>query len=93
MWRIYYRDAVVEGTTQEEWEGAPEEGVQVVVDFDPGAPLRWSCDGVPIVGRRLWTGEDTYNPLGWGVKYGLLLPDDEYWAIWRRACFDPEAAP
>ena len=91
-WRIYYTGgAVAPGKTKADWRAAPDPGVQVVVLMAPPAPdnRRWFCPGVgSIEDRQLWTGTDTYDPFGWGVKYGSWVPRAEYNMIWERACGD-----
>lgn len=89
MWRIYYADgSVVRGSSAADWLSAPDTGVQVVVLMESPAMPRWTCEGVVVRDRQLWTGEDEYDPFGWGAKRGSWLPDDEYHEIWRRACSD-----
>ena len=95
MWRVYYSNGkAVTGRTEAAWNRARKTGVQVVVRFPMEDGLRWTCraaDGVNMVvrDRDLWTGEDTYDPFGWGVKHGELIGRAEYDAIWERACADP----
>lgn len=89
IWRIYYADHVVDGGTEDEWRAAPENGVQVVVRFPRQGPRRWTG----VEDRDLWTGTDEFDPFGWGVKTGLLLPDPEYLLIWERACADAGPKP
>lgn len=87
--RIYYADgSVVEGSNAADWRAAPDDGVQVVARFPMQDGLGWSCRGVPVRDRDLWTGEDTYSLNGWGQKYGSLIGTDAYFAIWERACGD-----
>lgn len=86
-WRIYYGDgSVVTGTTEPEWTAAPAEDVQVVVLMEPYPhnfrPWRGVSD------RQIWTGDDTYDPFGWGVKHGKLISRRRYDAIWKRAFGD-----
>jgi len=89
MWRIYYADgSVVDGETANDWVTAPDDGVQVVISLNPGVPLRWHYSGGPVRGYEIWTGEDIYNPFGWGVKHGSLMSDADYTTIWERACGD-----
>lgn len=82
-WSIYYADAVVSGDAPAEWHAAPAEGVQVVVLWE--TPTRFPWRGV--TDRQLWTGTDEYDPFGFGVKRGSLIPDAEYQAIWDRAAY------
>lgn len=89
-WRIYYSDgSVVTGRRAKDWRRAPADGVQVVVLMEPPAIPRWTyeADGIPVVvkDRQLWTGEDEYDPFGWGAKRGELIDDEDYFAIWNRA--------
>lgn len=86
IWKIVYSDSIVVGVSEEEWKAAPDDDVQAVVLFDKVEQVRWSCDGQPIYDRQLWTGEDEYDPFGWGVKYGRLIDDALYAERWREAC-------
>lgn len=89
MWRIYYADdSMVEGETEADWLAAPDDGVQVVARFPMQDGLGWSCRGVVVRDRDLWTGEDEYDPFGWGGKRGTLIDTDAYFSIWERACGD-----
>ena len=101
MWKIYYTDTTVTGHTEEDWQAAPDTGVQVIVtprDPDPetGEPYRSGRSYVSIenekpvavYGKQLWDGVDEYDPFGWGVKYGLEIDYNEYMLIWNRACGD-----
>lgn len=89
-WRIYYADgSVVSGKDQTDWLSAPGTGVQVVVLMVPPDNRRWWCPAIGSVeDRRLWTGTDTYDPFGWGVKFGSWMPRADYDVIWERACGD-----
>jgi len=93
-WRIYYADgSIVEGTTEEEWVAAPDEGVQAIVSFAPPFNNRWSYKGADglnhsVQDRNIWTGEDIYDPLGFGIKTGSLISTNDYFIIWSRACGD-----
>lgn len=86
MWEIWYADgSVVSGDTEAEWNAAPADGVQVVVIRESyGAPhlSPWS----DVWDRKPMTGVDEYSINGWSVKYGSLIDEAEYHAIWRRAC-------
>lgn len=94
MWRIYYSDgSSVQGESPAAWAAAPDTGVQVVVRFPRQGLVRWHYDGdngEPCVvrDRDLWTGDDTYDPFGWGVKYGELIDKSTYIGIWGMACAD-----
>ena len=92
QWRIYYAGgAVVSGKNRADWTAAPDAGVQVVVLMAPPAQDKrlWWCLGIgSIEDRQLWTGTDTYDPFGWGVKHGSWVPWCEYDMIWGRACGD-----
>jgi len=84
---------VCSGETEREWLAAPSEGVQVIVRFPRQTETGWTytLDGethIKVMDRDLWTGEDSYDPFGWGAKQGALLEDDAYYAIWNRACGD-----
>jgi len=93
-WRIYYKDAVVSGTTQQEWIDAPDIGVQVVAVMQPVLPPYPDRrkTGFVFCGRKdriLYTGVDQYDPLGYGhIKTGLLIGDNKYRAAWERAYVD-----
>lgn len=82
---IHYSDRVVHGKTQEDWVNAPSDDVQVVVEWRlPVHALgEWKYAGV--TDRVLWTGEDTYDPFGWGVKYGRWMYDYDYHQLWEVA--------
>lgn len=86
-WAIHYSDRVVQGATREEWIAAPDDDVHVVVEFrTPSQDLgEWKWTGV--TDRFLWTGEDSYDPFGWGVKYGRLISDEEYQRIADEAFY------
>lgn len=83
---VYEKQDVVVGETRDDWRALPDDGVQVVARWPRELPVRWSCDAVPVTDRDLWTGEDSYDPFGWGVKKGSLLTDEQYLTCWRRAC-------
>jgi hypothetical protein len=86
-WAIWYADGSVgTGRTQEEWRAAPADGVQAVARFPRREPVRWSCSGGAVMDRDLWTGEDVYDPFGWGEKRGSLMRWADYEEIWERAC-------
>jgi len=94
-WKIYYHDSVFEGTTLEEWIAAPDDGVQVVVIEapwpEPPYPDRFETGWVSCARRdkQFYTGVDEYDPLGYGVKkFGSLLSDEDYFAIWDKAYGD-----
>ena len=87
-WRIYYSDREVTGGDLGDWLAAPDEDVQVVVLYEPTEYRGWK--GVPDGNRQLWTGDDEFDPFGYGhPKQGRLLDDAEYFAIWERAIADP----
>lgn len=92
-WRIYYADRVVDGRTKADWLKAPDKGVQVVVLFKALEQVRWHYSGGVVTDRQVWTGEDDYDPFGWGAKRGSLITDDDYRAIWERACGDDQPHP
>lgn len=89
IFRIYYADgSMIEGHDAADWRAAPDDGVQAVARFPMQDGIGWSCNGVVVRDRDLWTGEDVYDPFGWGEKRGLLIGTDDYFAIWERACGD-----
>ena len=87
MFSIHYSDRVVHGITRADWLAAPDQDVQVVVEWR--TPLQdageWVWTGV--TDRMLWTGQDEYDPFGWGVKYGRWMDWADYWAVWQRAAY------
>jgi hypothetical protein len=84
---IYYGDgSTVSGSTRNQWRNAPAVGVQAVVLWE--VPHYTERPWTNVSDRKLWTGDDTYNPFGWGVKSGALLPDAAYRQIWNRAFYD-----
>ena len=85
-WGIYYPDKVIYGLSPEGWRQAPDQEVQVVVLLDGVGNSTCREDGSLVEDRSLWTGESTYDPFGWGVKYGSTIPDADYWRIWEGAC-------
>lgn len=83
-WSIYYDDStIVRGSTEADWQSAPSMGVQVIVEHrKPGIDERpW----IGVLDRICWTGEDVYDPFGWGPKYGTLMERSLYDAIWKKA--------
>lgn len=86
-WRIYYSDQTIVGETVADWIAAPDEDVQVVVLYEPTDYRGWK--GVEDGNRQLWTGDDEFDPFGYGhLKYGRLLSDEEYFLIWEQAIAD-----
>jgi hypothetical protein len=89
--RIYYADgSVAEGSNRNNWRNASSTGVQVVIRWPRENGTRWfytDANGKnhAISDRDMWTGEDVYDPFGWGIKLGSLLPDEQYQSIWNRA--------
>jgi hypothetical protein len=85
-WSIYYADGSHwAGESETDWYLAPDGGVQVIV----GPPGYWGGGGwIGVTDRSLWTGEDEYDPFGFGVKRGSVVPDDDYWKIWVLAAYD-----
>lgn len=90
---IFYVDEVVSVFDEAAWKGAPDEGVQVVVRMRPDL-VGVSLEKLPLQARRwygnkgdreLWTGEDVYDPFGWGEKFGSLISDNLYFSIWEEA--------
>lgn len=88
MWRIYYSDHHVDGETADDWQRAPDQDVQVVVLFEPTEHPRWHNRKGPITDRQLWTGDDEFDPFGWGVKYGEWMDWERYQDLWEAACAD-----
>lgn len=80
-----------------EWRRAPESGVQVLClegEHRLAGTVRELAEQRMVTGyvvrpsdpdRQFFTGVGEYDPLGWGVKTGSLLPDAEYWEIWEAA--------
>lgn len=90
MWRIYYSGSVVTGKTRDDWAAAPDTDVQVVVLYEPTDYRGWAGVGGD---RQLWTGDDWFDPFGWGPKEGRLISDARYSAIWERAIADSQPQP
>lgn len=92
--RVYYETGpYIKITTPEEWSDAPFSGVQVIADMEHkgSSGSMWTDDqGVnhSVRDRWIWTGDPSYDPLGWGEKEGTLIPDDQYFAIYNKACTD-----
>lgn len=83
-WSIYYSDgSVVIGETEDEWRAAPDHDVQVVVLHEPPVIRRWTG----VTDRQLWTGDDEYDPFGWGKKFGSWMMREEYDRIWEVAAY------
>lgn len=86
-WAIYYASgARVIGHDAAAWRDAPDDGVQVVVLYAPYPTGRRPWRGVDD--RQLWTGEDVYDPFGYGAKRGAWMDRAVYELIWERACGD-----
>lgn len=65
-WRIYYPDRFIDGVTEEDWDQAPEGGVQVLLLFNG-------------IGCTVCGGYDEYaHPHFEGRKYGLMIDWDEH---------------
>ena len=96
---IYYGDgSVVRGDRRPDWVQAPDTGVQFVVVEAP-CPDPFPLDErflTGIVGRNrlnpnvtIFTGVDTYDPVGFGqLKVGTLVDDATYDAIWQQVLSD-----
>lgn len=85
-WYIFYEDElVVWGRHGFDWLNAPSEGVQYVVLMEPYPDGRRPWRGVDD--RQIWTGDDEYDPFGWGVKYGSLIDDAIYYGMWDRVAY------
>lgn len=82
-WAIWYPDRVVAGMSAEEYKDAPADDVQVIA-AQPGYAAPHLSPWAHVWRWRLWTGLGEYDPFGWGIKYGALLPDEEYRRIWRE---------
>jgi hypothetical protein len=88
-WSIFYADgSVVHGSSAQEWHRAPARRVQVVVAWVRPTVLRWR----EVQDRELWTGEDVYDPFGWGPKYGSWMLNADYFRLWERAAYGPDDA-
>ncbi len=87
--RVYYDDGTTaQGHHYKTWQAARVDGVQVVISWPPKQRMRWKGPKGPVRDRDMWTGEDVYDPFGWGLKYGRLISDEKYKAIWNKACAD-----
>lgn len=85
MFSIYYSDRVVHGCTARDWRDVPDHDVQVVVEWRRPSPEAGELKYVGVFDRVLHTGEDEYDPFGWGVKFGKWMVWDAYQAVWERA--------
>lgn len=79
---IYYSEHVVHGTGLADWRAAPDVDVQVIVEWVQPDSFPWAG----VTDRKLWTGEDVYDPFGYGVKFGAWMDTDAYMALWEVAC-------
>lgn len=87
VWSIHYPNYMFTGETAADWRRAPDTQLQVVrgpSDYEGGGG--WI--GVRHDDRSLWTGQDEYDPFGWGIKYGSAIDDDLYWRIWIAVAYD-----
>lgn len=101
-WRIYYSDeSVLEGRTVEEWVGAPDEGVIVVVeiyakDVHRKKPLHTiqtyaGCDYYWMTPDGLvGAGAARRMPSDAHGKSGVTVSDELYMQIYNAACVPPE---
>lgn len=79
---MYYEDGVMmRGASQLDWDAMPRHGVQYLVLMEPVAVQKWR---LAKNDRQMWTGEDVYSLYGWSVKYGSLIDDDIYFAMYER---------
>lgn len=94
MWKIYYKDKVVDGKTEEDWLRAPDDDVQAVVIMEPypnvldsngnEVPFRpW----VGVEDRQIQTGIDYYSINGWKEKIGSWMNDDEYHSLMEEVFY------
>lgn len=87
MFSIFYSDKVVHGCTARDWRDAPDHDVQVVVEWRQPDLYRFEVKWETVEDRVIWTGEDEYDPFGWGVKFGRWMTWDAYQAVWERAAY------
>lgn len=85
MFTIFYSDAVCHGLTAEDWRALSDHDVQVVVEWRPPVQARGELRYAGVHDRMLWSGEDTYDPFGWGVKFGRWMDYGAYMALFERA--------
>lgn len=84
---IAYADGSIKGcTTPLGWRRHPDHGVQIVASW-PGPPAPHLSRWTGVADRYLWTGDEEYDPFGWGLKYGQLIPDGEYQRIWDEVAY------
>lgn len=83
---IVYPARVIEGEVQADWDAAPDDGVQGVVRFDGHGNSTARPDGSRVDDRSIWTGDENYDPFGWGPKRGAWVDDDEYWRLFMVMC-------
>ena len=89
-WSIWYDNGhVVKGSTEAEWNRAPDVGVQVLVLHEPSPDGRYPFHSRRIgqmpKDRQVWTGDDTYQLNGWAPKKGSLMDWDDYIDIFDMA--------
>ena len=78
---IYYGDgSVVTVSNRNQWRAAPSTDVQAVTEWTPPpvTERKWAAELAPgvwksVEDRRVWTGDSTYNPAGWGQKTGTTI--------------------
>lgn len=90
MFSVYYPDGRLDGRTEDDWLSMPDDGVQIVVRWEPTDYRGW--EGISG-DREVWTGVDVYDPFDWGPKTGTLLSDDDYLAIWEQMKADGDPGP
>lgn len=96
-WRLYYGDGTTLDSRESSWEDAPAENVQVLIRFHErldkrGRPLREMYHGSPgNAGDYYWqfgAGTAAEVPEDADVKYGRMIDDTEFMAIYNRALGD-----
>lgn len=90
-WTIWYSDGSrVDGITEQDWNNAPSEDVQIIVIHAPypdvnGRPFRpWQG----VSDRMILTGEDHYYLNTWAVKNGKWMTDEAYTELWESVIHD-----
>jgi hypothetical protein len=85
VFTIFYSDTVAHGRARADWEFLPDTDVQVIVEWRQPRQDRGELRWAGVADRMLWTGEDEYDPFGWGVKFGRWMTRAAYEQVWERA--------
>lgn len=93
-WRAYHADGTAYPSSEYKWEDVPTEGIVLVLGSYDGQPFQASGDAIYFAGERFHE-LDLFHPVLEAfakdqaeqglLKYGVLMPDEEYEALWHRA--------